>query len=70
MTFYFPPGDDNEPPPAFSFMTDTLPADLLPGETMAIDIYFTPINDGIISIANASMVITNDSENRYPDGFQ
>jgi len=51
-------------------MTDTLPADLLPGESMIIDIYFTPINDGIISIANASMVITNDSENRYPDGFQ
>ena len=61
MTYYFPPGDES--PPAFRFNTGILPAGLLPGESMDIDISFSPIDDGIISIANAQLLITNDSDN-------
>jgi hypothetical protein len=63
MTFYFPPGS-NETPAAFSFETDKpFPAELPTGGSMDIHISFMPINDGIISIAGAEMLITNNSGN-------
>jgi hypothetical protein len=61
MMYYDPLGESL---PAFSFAADRLvPSTLLPGESMTIDITFSPIDDGIMSFVSAEMRITNTSGN-------
>ena len=61
MTYYFPPGEES--PAAFDFSNVSLPVDVPSGESMDIEISFSPVDDGIISIANAQLLITNNSDN-------
>ena len=59
MMYYDPLGEHL---PAFSFAADrSVPAELLPGESMTIDITFSPIDDGMMSFVSAMMLIENTS---------
>ena len=61
MSYYDPFGD---PVPAFSYTADRLvPATLLPGTSMDIEISFSPVDDGVMSFVSANLLITNTSAN-------